>query len=170
MRTATNRRPIGRKEDQRKIEDELSKIQIDQLHRATLNFSNNSLETKKLCVTVETSALTLVELLYKEQPFEDRMAVFMTFGILIPILFYFVDVFLYYYQDKLRAEMTKESNKIRERHEITFSEKKRSPRLLRSLFNGSQLIYAALILMVIISPRLFHVLRSLMNRKGIFGG
>ena len=39
-------------DEQRVIADELDKIQIDQLHKATLNFSNNSLETKKLCVTV----------------------------------------------------------------------------------------------------------------------
>lgn len=33
-------------DEQRVIADELDKIQIDQLHKATLNFSNNSLETK----------------------------------------------------------------------------------------------------------------------------
>mgnify|MGYP007081396262 CR=1 FL=1 len=35
-------------DEQRVIADELDKIQIDQLHKATLNFSNNSLETKKI--------------------------------------------------------------------------------------------------------------------------
>ncbi|MGL6200460.1 MAG: hypothetical protein ACRC3H_16140 [Lachnospiraceae bacterium] len=139
--------------NRKEVEDELDKIQIEQLHKATLNFSNQSLETKKLCTTVELAALTLFAGLYNIEmdstvKFIEIMPII---GVAIPLLFYFVDVFLYYYQDSLRARMIKEENKIRSRHKINLkNEKKDERRLLRAFFNGSQIIYLGLILISII--------------------
>ena len=53
--------------EQKKIADELDKIQIEQLHKATLSFSNNSQENKKLCVTVLTAIYALLVGIYKEE-------------------------------------------------------------------------------------------------------
>ena len=53
-------------EEQKDISNELKKIQIAQLHNATLNISNNSLETKKLVVTTITAVCTILIGLYKE--------------------------------------------------------------------------------------------------------
>ena len=74
-------------DEQRVIADELDKIQIDQLHKATLNFSNNSLETKKLCVTVQIAVYTLLAGIYKESPLSNLVIALELLGILIPVLF-----------------------------------------------------------------------------------
>jgi len=142
-------------DEQRRTADELDKIQIDQLHKATLNFSNNSLETKKLCVTVQIAVYTLLASIYKENTLSNLLISLEILGILIPILFYSVDVVLYFYQDRLRENMGKRINEIKKRNGLLILPSSKSkPRLLRSFFNGSQIIYLGLILVSIIAPLL----------------
>lgn len=145
-------------DEQRVIADELDKIQIDQLHKATLNFSNNSLETKKLCVTVQIAVYTLLAGIYKESPLSNLVIALELLGILIPVLFYAVDVVLYFYQDRLRENMNKRMDEIKKRNGLPVRSENRSKRrLFRSFFNGSQILYLGLIIVSIIAPLLIKV-------------
>ncbi|WP_312648984.1 hypothetical protein [Aminipila sp.] len=136
------------------IADELNKIQIQQLHNATLNFSNNSLETKKLCITVEVAVFTLLTAIYKEESSYSKLIdAVRFFGILVPSLFYIVDVVLYFYQDRLREKMVIEGNEIRKRYKLT--EKvinKNKHRVRKSFFNGSQIMYFGLVIIAVLFP------------------
>lgn len=151
--------------DRNKIADELSRMQIDQLHNATLNFSNNSLETKKLCVTAEIAVITILTGMYKGGTIDNFISIMRISILLIALLFYIVDIFLYYYQDKLRISMIEEENKIRERNGIdkrTYRENTAfmiicgktiiDKRMVRSIFNGSQIMYWVLAILSIVIP------------------
>lgn len=154
--SSSNHRNLS--EEQKKIADELDKIQIDQLHKATLNFSNHSLETKKLCVTVQIAVYTLLAGIYKESPLSNLVIALELLGILIPILFYAVDVVLYYYQDRLRENMNSKMNDIKKRHRLAAqAENRNKKRLLRSFFNGSQILYLGLIIISVIAPLLIKI-------------
>ncbi|MFV0516951.1 MAG: hypothetical protein ACK5MV_06110 [Aminipila sp.] len=135
------------------IADELNKIQIQQLHNATLNFSNNSLETKKLCITVEVAVFTLLTAIYKAESYSKLIDAVRFFGILVPSLFYIVDVVLYFYQDRLREKMVIEENEIRKRYKLT--EKvinKNKHRVRKSFFNVSQIMYLGLVIIAVLFP------------------
>lgn len=136
------------------IEDSLNLKQIDQLHNATLNFSNNSLETKKLCVTAEIASITLLIGLHEKDKITNLLLLIGISGLIIALLFYIVDVFFYFYQDKLRTAMIKEENKIRDRHEIGRREfdrrDKMCDRVSRSILNGSQIMYWVLMLVSVV--------------------
>ena len=73
-------------------------------------------------------------------------------GIIIPIMFCFIDSYTYYYQDKLRGLMYNEEKKMKERHSIEFKVNMRFEkinfivRILRSIFSYSNLLYAALLI------------------------
>lgn len=160
------------------IEDELSKNRIEQLHRATLSFSGNSQETKKLCVSLDVAALTLLAGFDVTSVVDggqtnsniDIGASILPIGVFIPMLFWIVDAFLYYYQTILRRNMQNEENAIRKRHNLTAEcanttgdlvgnpflrqpdqqEHVKLRMVARSLFNGSQAIYACLALAAVI--------------------
>lgn len=155
-------------EAQKNIADELNKIQIDQLHKATLNFSNNSMETKKLCVTAQIAVYTLLAGIYKENSSPIFAIALVLLGMLVPILFYFVDVFLYFYQDRLRENMSKQIDEIKKRNglEIQPPSKKKN-RLFRSLFNGSQTLYFGLIINSIVAPVLIKICIKLWRTAGV---
>lgn len=132
------------------IADELNKIQIEQLHKATLNFSGNSLETKKLCVTVEIAALTSITGIYKNLQLEDLIGIIKIFAFIVPLLFYLVDIVFYFYQNRLREKMIIEENEIRRRHHLSTRYLKtgsKFSRLLHSVFNKSQIMYWGLIVL-----------------------
>ena len=142
---------------QNEVADALNKIQIEQLHKATLNFSNNSLETKKLCITVEVAVFTLLTGIYKEKPLAELFVILRVFGVIVPTLFYIVDVVLYYYQDRLRTRMILEENEIRKRHQLDERKNSRNKyRVIRSFFNGSQIMYLGLILIALFLPTLVN--------------
>lgn len=149
------------------IEDSLNRMQIDQLHNATLNFSNNSLETKKLCVTAQIASVTILVGFHANNKLDNLYGILGASSLLIALLFYIVDIFLYYYQDKLRDAMIKEENKIRLRHGLplqVFARKQKSKktkcilkklnpktnRMVRSILNGSQVMYWILIVVSIL--------------------
>lgn len=144
---------ICEKSDAFTIEDSLSLKQIDQLHNATLNFSNNSLEAKKLCVTAEIAAVTLLIGLHENNKINNLYIVLGISSLMIALLFYIIDIVFYYYQDKLRDTMINEENKIRHRHRLLPQEfnrqkkfkNKSKDRVMRSIFNCSQIMYWILI-------------------------
>ena len=146
-------KPICEKSDAFTIEDSLSLKQIDQLHNATLNFSNNSLEAKKLCVTAEIAAVTLLIGLHENNQINNLYIVLGISSLMIALLFYIIDIVFYYYQDKLRDTMINEENKIRHRHRLlpqefnrqTKFKNKSGDRVMRSIFNCSQIMYWILI-------------------------
>lgn len=124
--------------------DKLDYIQIDNLNKATLNFSGHSLETKKLCVTVLTSVITILLGVYKDNP-KDALNLIRILGLTVVVIFYIVDCILYWYQDKLRNGIIAQENNIRKRHNIKELEFRPSKkRVKRSMFNGSNFIYLAL--------------------------
>lgn len=145
-----------------RIEDDLSRIRIDQLHRATLTFSNNSQETKKLCVSLDVSALTVLAgfdlqgLASAESTGSLKLSSsVLLVGIVIPLAFLLVDSFLYFYQASLRSRMNREFDAIRVRHEIepSGSNKDSQPLatiIIKSVINGSQTIYYVLILVAVV--------------------
>lgn len=139
------------------VADELNKMQIEQLHKATLNFSNNSLETKKLCITVEIAVITAVIGISKNLKFENLTGVIKIFAIVVPLLFYLVDIVFYFYQDRLREKMLQEENEIRCRHSLPRRPLRPNSRLLRfgrSVINKSQIMYWCLILLAFIIPHI----------------
>lgn len=151
-----------KKNNDSELEDELNRMQIDQLHNATLNFSNNSLETKKLCVTAEIASVTLWLGLYQSSSIDNLLLIISISSFLIALLFYVVDIFLYYYQDKLRESMIHEENKIRQRHSLplrTFRDKPNTSnclnpiyeRIRHSILNASQIMYLLIALPCIIT-------------------
>lgn len=131
------------------VEDSLNRMYIEQLHNATLNFSKTSLEIKKLCVTVEITSVTLIVGLYQNDKIDSLYSMLSYSTLMIAVLFYFVDIVLYYYQDKLRAMMIDEENKIRLRHGLQIKSFGRDAvfkgRVRRSITNCSQIIYWILI-------------------------
>ena len=124
-----------------KTYDELSWDTIHQLHSAISNFSKQSFDIKKLFITVVISALTLIYSIAKS----IDLSLFVTVAIIVG-LFYSLDTMTYYYQDKLRAKMVGEQNKIRERNGISaITYNRNNRRILRSLFNWSHLLYALIL-------------------------
>lgn len=126
-----------------KVYDELSWDTIHQFHTAISNFSKQSFDIKKLFITVVISALTLIYSISKS----IDLSLFVTVAIIVG-LFYSLDSMTYYYQDKLRAKMAEEQNKIRERNGIPIIAYHRNDwRFFRSLFNWSHLLYASILIL-----------------------
>lgn len=142
-----------------KLENSLDSQKVEQLHKAVLGLSTQSFELKKLCVTIEVSACTLAVTFFKNSLDSSEFLLTLKIIILvIPILFYVVDITTYYYQDKLRYNMNNLENKIRERNNIVekvndrFTKQKRMvfKRLIRSVTSVSNIIYWGLILLGIL--------------------
>lgn len=146
----------------KETEDDLDKIQIDQLHKAVLGFSSQSFEIKKFCVTIEISACTLVSTIFKNNFIEKDdifILIIKLISFFIPALFCLLDISTYYYQDKLRKKIFEIENNIRERHNISRKNNKRFERkssgdrifrLCRSIFNASNIIYLVLIIVALL--------------------
>jgi hypothetical protein len=100
-------RPLGRNgdvtedEDRTDFEDELAKVNIDQLHRTVLQIGGNCFEIKKLCATTLVAAVTLVAAFTNKQL---DAALWVGAG-LATLVFWVLDAQSYYYQEKLRARM-----------------------------------------------------------------
>ena len=140
------------------LEDEFNKSNIEQLHKVVLNFSGQSFEIKKMCVTVEIAALTLIATIFKDN---YSTAAFITLlkliAGLVPVFFYMIDLCTYYYQDKLRAQMISQENFIRQRHGVALRSEKRfsktkrekADRIWRATINPSNMIYWGLMAIAI---------------------
>ncbi len=121
--------------------DRIAYVQIDNLNKAVLNFSDNSLEIKKMCVTVLVAAITVIVGIFKD----DYSKIVIVSMIAIPFimfLFYIVDAVMYWFQDKLREGIVNKENAIKERHNLEPGKYKNpKARIWRVLFNGSNLVY-----------------------------
>lgn len=144
---------------QTELEDSFDRNEIEQLHRATLGFSKQCFDLKKLCVTVEISACALAVTIFRDVYGDDKLFFALKLiALFTPLLFYSLDVCTFYYQDKLRKNMFDIENKIRVRNAIQLKTDKkfnesnhtRNMRLFRSVKNESNIIYWGLIVFAIL--------------------
>ena len=143
------------------IQDELDKLVVDQLHKATLNFSEESQETKKLCVTLVAAIFTLLAAFSKtlSSSLEINSVWIALLCASIPLLFWVVDTVTYFYQKKLRYQMQDRLNAIRNRYAIPEENKETQACVFRSFFNSSNLMYPMISLLVFFVA--FALMRSL---------
>jgi len=135
----------------REIKDQIDWKTIDQLHAATIEFSRNCSNIKKICVTLLIASCTL---LAKFNNNSLDLSFFMA-GFVVPLFFWGLDASSYFYQEKLRGIINDKLNDIKKRNlnddiktvEGFVLEIKRSKdkRLIRSIFNNSMLLYYILI-------------------------
>lgn len=129
-----------------KILDELSKIQIEQLHNITLSISKQSFEIKKLYIISLTTLISIFSL--------KNINILFLGCLTTTFLFYIVDSFLYFYQRTLRNKMIIEENKIYERNKIeniNFRDSLSKTNLCSAFFNSSQIIYYIIFSILIFS-------------------
>lgn len=132
-------------------EDDFDTMKIDQLHKVVMNFSSQSTEIKKMCITVEVAALTLITTIFKGNYSELSFTILtLLILFLVPILFYGIDIYTYYYQDKLRGLMLESENNIRKRNKLDTHTEKRfnknnKERIRRAIKSYSNMIYWALL-------------------------
>lgn len=152
------------KDYKKTVEDDIEWKLIDQLHSATLNFSNKSLELKKIYfVLIGIAVPTLIKLA------NDRLdtSLFVTLYILT-LTFWYFDSYTYFYQEKLREKMDMYFSRIKKRHvysqiltdypksEFTIEvERNNKERLWRSITNISVRLYFVLLCFVLIAHILF---------------
>ncbi|MBS9802956.1 hypothetical protein J4052_08255 [Bacillus toyonensis] len=148
--------------DKNITEDDFDTMKIDQLHKVVMNFSSQSIEIKKMCITVEVAALTLITTIFKGNYSEPSFTIStLLILFLVPILFYGIDIYTYYYQDKLRGVMLESENNIRQRNKLDTRREKRfdrnnKKRIRRAIKSYSNMIYWALLIIAFIG--LFIVL------------
>lgn len=97
---------------ERSLEDELDWSLLAQLHRATLQTGTFCFRTKQICVTVE---IAVVGLLARSFGHKLDHSVFVA-GLLIPLVFWFLDSTGYYYQVKIRIVMDEIRARLLERN------------------------------------------------------
>lgn len=141
-----------RVEYKKSLEDEIDWKVIDQLHTATVNFSTSCLELKKLFFVLVGIA---VPALIKLSGDKLDISLFVTLFFLT-VIFWFLDGFAYYYQEKLREKMDKLFWQIKSRNnnsnsiivpdstkqDFTIeSDRTKKNRIWRSATNPSVLLY-----------------------------
>ena len=141
------------------IEYELNIEKYRQLHNVVLCFSNNSMEIKKLCVSTLVAVPTILFAFFKDKNITIDIIRYTCFGLLaITILFYFVDVYTYYYQKKLRDLMSRIESEMKGFPDSNIQNecdrcknlKEVKSRLKISLINWSNLIYYILFVLLVI--------------------
>lgn len=137
-------------EDGENIKDKIDWKKIDQLHNATINFSKNSLEIKKLLFVVIGIATPLIINLCNNHL--DR-ALFISLYIII-FLFWIFDSYTYYYQKKLRFQMDYYFKQILNRNlgiqQLSFKRRRPFKMIYISLFNWSHFCFYGILVLVII--------------------
>jgi len=143
------------------IKIELNLKQIDQLHNATLQFSNFCFEIKKTCITTIFIVLTFVVTFTNKKL---DVSIFIISYIIVTC-FWFLDSTAYFYQVKLRTNMKEKFNTV-----LTLSEQapendaviedSRSnesipKKLFSSLVNASMILYYLLLALNTIALILF---------------
>jgi len=134
------------KEYKKNLEDEIDWKIIDQLHAATISFSNSSLELKKLFfVLIGISVPSLIKLAGDKVDLSLFVSVY-----ILTITFWLLDSYTYYYQEKLRQRMNSHFSDIRKRNIQAVLDpegdtielyRNSKGRLVRSLFNFSLILY-----------------------------
>lgn len=142
----------------KKNEKEIYQNKMLQLHNATLQFSKNTLEIKKLFATVVIGFFTITTGLPKNIAIEKQILIL----IVLTVLFWVLDAQSYYYQKKLRKQMEALENKIlgkKEDNICSVCKYYNIKNYFKSIFNASMFIYY----MGIIGLVLMYYLR----KKGI---
>ena len=156
-------------EYKRSLADEIALKIIDQLHNATNRFSSASLELKKLCFVLVGIVSTAV-IKFSDNNLDLLLFISTT---LILFLFWLLDAFTYYYQEKLRESMDKRFELLKQRNtiskfqvnskhlsqhdELTLENNRKSKgRIRRSFLNSSNAFYYILIIIDIILMSLHH--------------
>lgn len=132
-------------ESSENIEDKIYWKKIDQLHNATINFSKNSLEIKKLLFVVIGILTPLIINLCGNH---ITIALFISLYITI-FLFWIFDSYTYYYQKKLRLQMDLYFKQILDKNE-NIQQKNKFKMIIISLFNGSHLCFYGILMFVVI--------------------
>lgn len=133
------------------IKETLKLKEIDQLESAILQFSNNTLTTKKICASLLIGIITII---LKLTDNEFDFAIY-TGCMACLIIFWIIDSYSYYYQRKLRIRMTEIVNEYRSDQFITDGygiplKKEEKPSWKKAFFNTSQFFYYAGFTVVII--------------------
>ena len=133
------------------IQNEMDRVQLDQLHQVVLQLSKNCFEIKKLCVTVLISASVLVSSFISKQL---DLSLFVG-GAIIIVFFYILDSQSYYYQEKIQLRMRYVANEILRRSSLQvelpgvgmpFSQERLATnRLFHAFLNPSMSFYAVLV-------------------------
>ncbi len=129
---------MGNSREKKETEDKIIFDSIQQLHNAVLQFSNNTMEVKKLFVSVLIAFFTIIVTMNPGITSLSKMQLIIL-GI-IDILFWMLDAQSYYYQKKLRQQITDLQEKLRKN--VNPKEKRSVFVLIRkSIFNMSMFIY-----------------------------
>lgn len=135
------------------FKDEIDKLNIDQLHKALLQISNNCFEIKKLCITVLVSSLVFITTFTSKK---INSSIFIGAATVI-LFFWLLDSQSYFIQEKIRESMKDILKQVVARHDksivvngvgLPLNENRNSEtRLIRSLFNSSMNFYYLLMLL-----------------------
>lgn len=132
-------------ESNENIEDKIYWKKIDQLHNATINFSKNSLEIKKLLFVVIGISTPLIINLCGNH---ITRALFISLYLTI-FLFWIFDSYTYYYQKKLRFQMDFYFKQILDKN-AKIQQKNRFKMIIISLFNCSHFCFYGILMSVVI--------------------
>lgn len=137
-------------EEDKKL-NELDLIVINQLHNSTLNFSKASITVKQMLLTL---VAIVAPIIVKFSGDTLDLSLFVSMYVLIT-LFWILDSFTYYYQEKMRFLMDEKFNAIKNRvstnkiitMRFTIERKKKNVifSVLHSLFNWSEIFYLMLV-------------------------
>lgn len=126
------------------INQTLKLKEIDQLNSAILQFSKNTLITKKICASILVGIITII---LKITNNELDSAIYISSFITLTV-FWIIDSNSYYYQRALRIRMTEIVNDLKENKPQLIIDgfgmpllKKEKPSWLKAFFNTSQLFY-----------------------------
>jgi hypothetical protein len=124
------------------IKETLKLKEIDQLDSAILQFSRNTLATKKICASL---LVGITALILKLTDNSLDLSVYVS-GFITLLIFWILDSNSYYYQRKLRIRMTEIVNGLKENKLVIDGygmplDNKEKPSWKRAFFNESQLFY-----------------------------
>jgi hypothetical protein len=137
--------------DLEKLKETLKLKEIDQLDAAILQFSKNTLATKRICATLLIGVSTIVLKITND---EIDYALYVG-SIVTLIFFWIIDSNSYYYQRKLRIRMTEIVNDLRGNELISDGygmplKKKEKASWSKAFFNSSQVFYYLGFLIIIL--------------------
>ena len=125
--------------------------EIDQLDSAILQFSKNTLATKKICASLLIGIIAII-LRITNNSLDDSIYIssFFTF-----LLFWVIDSNSYYYQRKLRIRMSKLVKELEDNASLLNGfgmplEQNETSSWIKAFFNESQLFYIIGIVVVVV--------------------
>lgn len=133
------------------IDQTLKLKEIDQLDSAILQFSRNTLATKKICASLLVGiAALIIRLTDNNLDYSIYISSFITL-----LIFWVIDSNSYYYQRKLRIRMTEIVNELKDNKLILNGfgmplENKETSSWKKAFFNESQLFYLFGLIVIII--------------------